>query len=155
MNQFFASGGQRIGPSNEYSGKIFFRIDWLDLLALHESSPKHSSKASILRCSVFFIVQTSHPFMTTGKAIALTRQTFVSRVMPLLFNMLSRIAITFLPRIKHLLIHGCSHYLQSFWSLQNKVCHCFHVSPSIFHEKEYVKAVYCHPAYLTYMQSTS
>ena len=93
--------------------------------------------------------------MTTGKAIALTRQTFVSRVMSLLFNMLSRIAITFLPRIKCLLIHGCSHHLQSFWSLQNKVCHCFHVSPSICHEKEYVKAVYCHPAYLTSMQSTS
>ena len=112
MNQFFTSCGQRIGPSNEYSGKIFFRIDWLDLLALHESSPKHSSKSSTLRCSVFFIVQTSHPFMTTGKAIALTRQTFVSRVMSLLFNMLSRMAITFLPRIKRLLIHGCSHHLQ-------------------------------------------
>ena len=114
--------------------KIFFRIDWLDLLALHESSPKHSSKASVLQCSDFFIVQTSQPFMTTGKAIALTRQNFVSRVMSLLFNMLSRISINFLPRIKHLLIHGCSHYLQSFWSLQNKVCHCFHVSPFICHE---------------------
>ena len=67
--------------------------------------------------------------MTTGKAIALTRQTFVSRVMALLFNMLSRLAITFLPRSKRLLIHGCSHHLQSFWSLQNKVCHCFHCFP--------------------------
>ena len=155
MTQFFASGGQRICPSNENPGKILFRIDWMDLLALHESSPKHSSKASTLRCSVFFIVQTSHPFMTTGKAIALTIQIFVSRVMSLLFNMLSRMAITFLPRSKRLLIRGCSHHLQSFWRLQNKVCHCFHVSPSICHEKEYVKAVYCHPTYLTYMQSTS
>ena len=86
MTQFFASGGQRICPSNENSGKILFRIDWMDLLALHESSPKYSSKASILRCSVFFIVQTSHPFMTTGKATALTIQMFVSRVMSLLFN---------------------------------------------------------------------
>ena len=97
-----------ISPSNEYSGLISFRMDWLDLLAV-QGTPKnllqhHSSKASILRCSVFFIVQLSHPYTTTGKTIALTRQTFVGKVMSLLFNTLSRLVISFLPRSKHLLI---------------------------------------------------
>ena len=97
-----------ISPSNEYSGLISFRMDWLDLLAV-QGIPKgllqhHSSKASILQCSAFFIVQLSHLYMTTGKTIALTRQTFVGKVMSLLFNMLSRLAVTFLPRSKHLLI---------------------------------------------------
>ena len=95
-------------PSNEYSGLISFRIDWLDLLAVQgtlKSLLQHySSKASILRPSAFFIVQLSHPYMTTGKTIALTRWTFVGRVMSLLFNMLSRLVIVFLPRRKHLLI---------------------------------------------------
>ena len=88
-----------ISPSNEYLGLIYFRMDWLDLLAVQgkESSPTHSSKASILQCSAFFIVQLSHPYMTTGKTIALTRQTFVDKIMSLLFNMLSRLVITFLP----------------------------------------------------------
>ena len=86
-------------PSNEYSGLISFRMDWLDLLAVQET-PKsllqhHSSKASILRCSAFFIVQLSHPYMTTQKTTALTRQTFVGKVMSLLFNMLSRLVIAF------------------------------------------------------------
>ena len=84
-----------ISPSNEYSGLIFFRMDWLDLLAVHgtlQSLQHHSSKASILQCSAFFMVQLSHPYMTAGKTIALTRQTFVDKVMSLLFNMLSRLA---------------------------------------------------------------
>ena len=96
-----------ISPSNEYSGLISFRIDWLDLLAVqgtYRSLQCHSSKASILRHSAFFIVQFSHPYVTTGKNIALTRWTFVGKVMSLLFNMLSRLVIAFLPRSKHLLI---------------------------------------------------
>ena len=97
-----------ICPSNEYSGLIFFSIDWFDLLAVQGTLKSllqyHSSKASILQCSGFFIVQFSHPYMTTGKTIALTRHTFVGKVMSLLFIMLSRLIITFLPRSKHLLI---------------------------------------------------
>ena len=97
-----------ISPSNEYSGLISFRIDWLDLLAVQGNLKSllqhHSSKASILRCSTFFIVQLSHPYMTTGKTIALTRWTFVGRVMSLLFNVLSSLVIAFFPRSKHLLI---------------------------------------------------
>ena len=97
-----------ISPSNKYSGLISFRIDWLDLLAaqrtLKSLLQNHSSKASILWHSNFFIVELSHPYIATGKIIALTRQTFVSKVMSLLFNMLSRLVITFLPRSKHLLI---------------------------------------------------
>ena len=97
-----------ISPSNEYSGLISFRMDWFNLLAV-QGTPKsllqhHSSKASILQHSAFFTVQLSHPYMTTGKAIALTRWTFVDKVMSLLFNMLSRLVITFLPRSKCLLI---------------------------------------------------
>ena len=97
-----------ISPSNEYSGLISFRMDWLDLLAVQGTLKSllqhHSSKASILQCSTFFIVQLSHPYMTIGKTIALTRQTFVGKVMSLVFNMLSSLVITFLPRSKHLLI---------------------------------------------------
>ena len=97
-----------ISPSNEYSGVISFRMDWLVLLAgqgtLKSLLQHHSSKASILWHSAFFMVQLSHLYMTTGKIIALTRQTFVGKVMSLLFNMLSRLVITFLPRSKHLLI---------------------------------------------------
>ena len=91
-----------ISPSNEHSGLISFRMDWLDLLAVQGTLKSllqhHSSKASILWCSAFFIVQLSHPYMTTGKTISLMRQTFVDKVMSLLFNMLSRLVITFLPR---------------------------------------------------------
>ena len=94
--------------SNEYSGLISFRMDWLDLLAVQGTLKSllqhHSSKASILQCSAFFIVQLSYPYMTTGKTIALTRRTFVDKVMSLFFNMLSRLVITFLPRSKRLLI---------------------------------------------------
>ena len=115
MSQLFASGGQKywsfsfnISPSNEHSGLVSFRMDWLDLLAVQgtlKSLLQHeSSKASNLQYSAFFIVQLSHPYMTTGKAIALTRQTFVDKVMSLLFNMLSRLVITFLPRNKCLLV---------------------------------------------------
>ena len=105
-----------ISPSNEHSGLISFRMDWLDLLAVQVTLKSllqhHSSKASILRLSAFFIVQLSHPYMTTGKTKALTRRTFVDKVMSLLFNMLSRLVITFLPRRKHFYLHGCSHHLQ-------------------------------------------
>ena len=114
MRQFFASGGQSIGvsafsisPSNEYSGLISFRTDWLDLLAVQgtlKSLLQHHSKAPILRHSAFFIVQHSHPYLTTGKTIALTRWTFVGKVMSLLLNKLSRLIIAFVPRSKRLLI---------------------------------------------------
>ena len=97
-----------ISPTNEHSGLISFRMDWLDLLAVQGALKSllqhHSSKASILQHSAFFIVQLRHPYMTTGKTIALTRWTFVGKVMSLLFNMLSRLVITFLPRSKHFLI---------------------------------------------------
>ena len=97
-----------ICPSNEYSGLIYFRMDWLDLLAVQGTLKSllqyHSSKASILWHSAFFIAQLSHPYMTTGKTIALTRWTFVGKVLSLLFNMLSRLVIVFLPRSKRLLI---------------------------------------------------
>ena len=102
-----------ISPSNEHPGLIF-RMDWLDLLAVQGTLKSllqhHSSKASILQCSAFFIVQLSHPHLNTGKTIALTRWTFVGKVMCLLFNMLSRLVITFLPRSKHLLISWLHHY---------------------------------------------
>ena len=119
-----------VSPSNECSGLISFRMDWLDLLAVQgtlKSLQHHSSKASILQHSAFFIVQLSHPYMTTGKTKALTRRTFVGKVMSLLFNMLSRLVIAFLPRSKCLLIS----WLQSLSAVileppQNKVCHCFH-----------------------------
>ena len=116
MSQFFASGGQgidwsfsfNISPSNEYSGLISFRIDWFDLLAVQRTLKSllqhHSSKASIFQHSAFFVVQLSHPYMTTSRTIVLTRQTFAGKVMSLLFNMLSRLVITFLPRSRCLLI---------------------------------------------------
>ena len=111
-----------ISPSNEHSGLISFRMDWLDLLAvpgtLKSLLQHHSSKASILWHWAFFIVQLLHPYMTTGKTIALTRRTFVGKVLSLFFNMLFRLVVTFLPRSKCLLIHGCSHHLQWFWSLR-------------------------------------
>ena len=97
-----------ISPSNEFSGLISFRVDWLDLLAVQGTLKSllqhHGSKASVLQCSAFFIVQFSHPYMTTGKTIALTRWNFVGKVMSLLFNMLSMLVVTFLPRSKRLLI---------------------------------------------------
>ena len=105
-----------ISPSNEHPRLISFRMDWLDLLAVQgtlRSLLQHrSSKASILQHSAFFTVQLSYLYMTTGKTIALTRMTIVGKVISLLFNMLSRLVITFLPRSKRLLIHDCSHPLQ-------------------------------------------
>ena len=109
-----------ISPSNEYSGLISFTIDWLDLLAVQGTLKSllqhHSSKASILWHSAFFIVLHSHPYMNTGKTISLTRWTFVGKVMFLLFNMLSRLDITFLLGRSVFWFHGCSHHLQWFWS---------------------------------------
>jgi len=120
------------------SGLISFRMDWLDLLAVQGTLKSllqhHSSKASILRCSAFFIVKLSHLYMTTGKTIALTRRTFVGKVMSLLFNMslLSRLVVTLLPRSKHLLIS----WLQSPYAviLEPKIIKSATVSPSICHE---------------------
>ena len=121
-----------ISPSNEHPGLISFRMNRLDLLAVQGTLKSllqhHSSKASILRCSAFFTVQLSHPYMTTGKTIALTRWTFVGRVMSLLLNRLSRLVITFLPRIKRLLIS----WLQSPSAMilePPKISHCFHCFP--------------------------
>ena len=126
-----------ISPSNEHPGLISFRMDLLDLLAVQGSLKSllqhHSSKASIFRCSAFFTVQLSHPYMTTGKTLTLTRWTFVGKVMSLLFNMLSRLLTTFLPRSKRLLIS----WLQSPSAVileppKNKVSHCFHCFPIYF-----------------------
>ena len=124
-----------ISPSNEHPGLISFRRDWLDLLAVQGTLKSllqhHSSKASILQCSAFFTVQLSHPYMTNGNTIALTRWTFVGKVMSLLFNMLSKLVITFLPRCKCLLIS----WLQSPSVVifeappKNKVSHCSHCFP--------------------------
>ena len=130
-----------ISPSNEDPGLISFRIDWLDLLAVQGTLKSllqhHSSKASILWHSAFFIAQLSHPYMTTGKTIALTRWTFVGKVMSLLFNMLSRLVITFLPRSKRLLISWLQSPSAGILESQKIVCHCFHcfpISPFICHE---------------------
>ena len=118
-------------PSNEYSELISFRIDWFDLLAVQGTLKSllqhHSSKASIFRCAAFFMVQLSHLYTTTGKIIALSIWIFVGKVMSLLFNILSRFLIAFLPRSKCLLIS----WLQSlstviFGAQENKICHCFH-----------------------------
>ena len=110
----------KISSTNEPPGLVSFRMDWLDLLAIQgtlKSLPQHhSSKASILQCSAFFIVQFSHPYMTTGKAVALTRQTFLGKVMSVLFNMLSRLVITFT-------------ICTDFGIQNNKVSHCFHCFP--------------------------
>ena len=109
-----------ISPSNEYSGLISFGIDWFDLLGVQGTLKSllqhHNSKASILWFSAFFIVWLSHPYMATGKTIALTKWTFVGKVMSLFYNMLSRLVIAFLPRNKRLLISCCSHRLQWFWN---------------------------------------
>ena len=127
-----------ISPTTEHPGLISFRMDWLDLLAVQGTLKSllqhHSSKVSILRRSAFFTVQISHPYMTTGKTIALTRQTFVDKVMALLLNMLSRLFITFLPRSKYLLIS----WLQSPSAVileppKIKSATVFTVSPSICH----------------------
>ena len=126
-----------ISPTNEYPGLISFRMDWLDLLAIQGTLKSllqhHSSKASVLQGSAFFMIQLSHPYMTTGRTIALTRWTFAGKVMSLLFNMLSRWVIAFLPRNKHLLIS----WLQSPSAVilePKKMQSVSIVSPSICHE---------------------
>ena len=146
MSQFFASGGQSISfsfsisPSNEYSGLISFWMDWFELLAVQGTLKSllqhHSSKASILWPLAFFIVQLSHPYMTTGKTIALTRWTFVGKVMSLLFNMLSRLVLAFLPRSKHLLIPWLQSPSAVIMELKKiKSVSVFIVSTSICHEE--------------------
>ena len=135
----YCSFSLSISPSNEHPGLVSFRMDWLDLLAVQGTLKSflqhHSSKASVFRCSAFFTVQLSQLYMTTGKTIALTRQTFVGKVMSLLFNMLSSLIITFLPRSKCLLIS----WLQSLSAvilepLKIKSAIVSTVSPSISHE---------------------
>ena len=119
-----------ISPSNEYSGLISFRIDRFDLLAVQGTLKSllqhHSSKASILQCSACFMVQLSHPYMNTGKTIALTIWTFVGKIMSLLFSMLSRFVIAFLPRSKRLNFTAAVTICSDFGAQENKVCHCFH-----------------------------
>ena len=125
-----------ISPYNEHAGPISLGMDWLDLLAvqgtLRSLLQHHSLKASILWCSALFIVQLSHPYMTTGKTIALSRQTFVDKVMSLLLNMLSRLVITFLPRSKHLLISWLQLPSAVILETPKIVCHCFHCFPIYF-----------------------
>ena len=122
-----------ISPSNEYSGLISFRMDWLDLLAIQETLKSllqhHSSKASIVQHSAFFIVQLSHPYMTTGKNIALTRWTFFGKIMSLLFNMLCRLVIAFLLRSKCLLISWLQSPSAVILEHPKIVSHCFHCFP--------------------------
>ena len=125
-----------ISPSNEHPGLISFRMDWFDLLAIEGALKSllqyHISKASILRCFAFFTVQLSHPYMTTGKTIVLTRWTFVGKVMPLLFNMLSRLITIFLPRSKHLLMSWLQSPSAVILEPKKIVCHCFHCFPIYF-----------------------
>ena len=132
-----------ISPSNEYSRQIFCMIDWFDLLSVKETLKSllqnHSSKASVLGCSPFFMTQLSHPHMTTGKTIALTRWTFVNKVMSLLFNMLSKFVITFLLKTLALFKEQVSLNFMAavtIWSdfggPKNKVCPCFHCFPNYF-----------------------
>ena len=136
MSQFFVSGGQSwsfsfsISPCNEYSGLISFRIDWFDLLAVQGTLKSllqhHSSKASILWHSAFFIAQLSHPHMTIGKNIAMTRWTFVGKITSLLFNILSRFVIAFLPRSKRLLISWLQSPFVVILEPKKIKCHCFY-----------------------------
>ena len=122
-----------ISPPSEYSGLISFRMDWLDLFAVQGTLKSllqyHSSKTSILWCSPFFIVQISHPYTTTGKTIALTRQTFVGKVMSLLYNMLYKFVINFHPRSKCLLILWMQSPSAVILERPKIVCHCFHCFP--------------------------
>ena len=145
VNQLFTSSDQIIGASASASVLPMNIQGWfplglirVDLLAVQGTLKSllqhHSSRASILQLSDFFMVQLSHPHMTMGKTIALTRGTFVGKVMCLLFNMLSRFAITFLPRSKHLLISWLHSLSAVIWGPKKTVCHCFHYSPSICHE---------------------
>ena len=119
-------------PSKEHPGLISFRMDWLDLLAVQgtlKSSPTPQFKTSVLQCSAFFIVQLSHPYMTTGKTIALTRGTFDGKVMSLLFNILSRLVTLFFQRASVFNFMASVTICSDFGAPQNKVCHCFHCFP--------------------------
>ena len=140
-SEFYWSFSFSISPSNEYSGLISFRMDCFDLLAVQGTLKSllqhHSSKASILLHSAFLIVQLSHPYMTTGKTIALSRWTFVGKVMSLLLNMLSRLVITFLPRSKRLNFMAASTICSNFEVQKNKVCHCSHCFPRLFARKRW------------------
>ena len=135
MSQLFASGGQSIGastfstsPSNEYSGLISFRIDWFNLPAVQGSLlQRHSSKASVLWHSALFMGQLSHPYMTTGRIIALTIHTFVGKVMSLLF--ICYVCHSFLPRSKCLNFLAAVTICSDYRAQENKVCHCFHCFP--------------------------
>ena len=140
MSQFFKSGGQSIGsisfstsPTNEYSGLISFRMDWFDLLAvqgtLESALQYYNSKASIFRHSAFFMVLLSHPYVTTEKATALTKLTFVGKVIFLLFNMLSRFVMAFLPKNKHLLISWLQSPSARILEPKIIISHCFHCFP--------------------------
>ena len=140
MSQIFASDGQSIRVSASTSvlpmniqDQIWFRMDWLDILAVQRTLKSllqhYSSKASILRCSAFFTVQLSHPYMTTGKTIALTRRTFVGKVKSLLYNMLSRLVIIFLPRSKSFNYMAAITTCSDFGAQKNKVSHGFHCFP--------------------------
>ena len=129
----YCSFSFNISPSSEHSGPISFRIDWFNLLAVQGTLKSllqhHSSKASILQCSAFLMVQLSHPYMTTGKTIGLTTWTFVGKVMSLLFNMMSRLVIAFLPRSKHLNFMAAVTICSDFGAQENKVYHSFHCFP--------------------------
>ena len=137
MTQFFTSCGQGIGASASLSVQLIsFRMDWLDLLAVQgtlKSLPQHhSSKAAILRYSAFFMVQLLHPYITDRKTIALTRRTFAGKVMPLLFNMLSRLVITFLPRSKRLNFMAAVTICGDFGAQENKSLSLFPLFPHLF-----------------------
>ena len=125
-----------ISPSNGYSGLISFRMDWLDLLAVQGTFKSllhhHTSKVSVLWCSTFFIVQLSHPYMTTGKTLALTRRTFVGKVMSLLFNILYRFVVAFLPRSKCLLISWLQSPSTVILDPRKIKSHCFPLFPHLF-----------------------
>ena len=140
MSHFFTLGGQNIGsfsfsirPSNEYSGLISFRMDWLDLHAVQRTLKSllkhHSSKSSVLQCSAFFLIHLSHPYMTTGKTIAWTRQTFVGQGMSLFLKMMSRLIIDFLPRRKRLLLSWLQSPSAVILEPKKIVCHCFNCFP--------------------------
>ena len=127
-----------ISPSNEHSGLISFSIDWFDLLAVQGTLKSllqhHSSKSSNLQHSAFFMVQLSHPYLTTGKTIALPNQIFIGKVMSLLFNMLSRFTIVFLSRSNSLNFMAAVTVCNDFGAQENKTCRCFHFFPFIYHE---------------------
>ena len=146
----FWSFSYSISPSNEYSGLISFKIDWFDVLAVQgifKSLQHHSSKAWLLRCSAFFLVQVSYLCVTTGKTIALTIWTFVGKIMSLLFNMLSTFVKVFLPRSKHLNFMAAVTICSEFGAQENKVFHYFHCFPIYLPWSDGIR---CHDHITTY-----